>query len=184
MCAAPLSDDSGPAETIAILLLRVAGQSLAIRRSDTAEILPLPQLTRLPEAPPILRGAFHLGPELVLVLPMADLLGLTGPAEGSALYHHLLLIPRREGRSRLAFLVDRVLDITEAPSRLIPGTASFNECVEGDLRHEGALIPLIALPRLLAAREEARLAAFAARARLREESFAAGAEPEPEGNAP
>jgi chemotaxis signal transduction protein len=168
---APLADDPCSAETIAILLLRVAGQSLAIRLSDAAEILPLPELTRLPDAPPILKGVFHLGPELVLVLPMADLLGLAGPAEGIALYHHLLLIPRHEGRTRLAFLVDRVVDITEAPSRLIPGTASYNECVEGDLRHEGTLIPLIALPRLLAAREEARLAAFAARARLRAAAF-------------
>ena len=175
MHAEPLSDDLCRAETVAILLIRVAGQSLAIRQTNIAEILPLPQLTRVPEAPPILRGAFHLGPELVLVLPMADLLGLTGPVEGTALYHHLVLIPWREARTRIAFLVDRVVEITQAQSRLIPSTASFNHCVEGDLRYEGALVPLIALPRLLAAQEEARLAAFAARARLREAAFASEA---------
>lgn len=168
----PPSDPEPTAAALPVLLFRVAGQTLAIRRAEVAEVLPLPRLTRLPEAPPILRGAFHLGADLVLVLPIAELLGLIGPAEGTPLYHHLLLIPGRDQRMRLAFLVDRVLDITEAEHQPVPAVTSFNNCVEGDVRQAGALIPLVALPRLLAAHEEARLAAFAARAAARLAAFA------------
>jgi chemotaxis signal transduction protein len=162
---------------VPVLLMRVSGQTLAMRQSEVAEILPVPHLAPVPEAPPIVLGAFHLGGEPVLVLRMASLLVLAGPSEGNPLYHHLLLLPEQAAgaageRPRLALLVDRATDIVAAePTALAPGE-SFNDCVVGDVRVDGALVPLVSAGRLLTAHEAARLAAFAARAAVRADAFA------------
>jgi chemotaxis signal transduction protein len=117
-------------------------------------------------------GAFHLGGELVLVLRMASLLGLSRPPEGNPLYHHLLLLPEQPGRPRLALLVDRATDILLAePTVLAPGE-SFNDCIDGDIRLDDTLVPLVTAERLLSAHEAARMAVFAARASMRETAFA------------
>ena len=159
------------AAPLPILLLRVSGLTLAIRQGAVAELLPLPRLDPVPEAPPILRGAFHLGGTLVFVLPIAALLGLAGEAEGRPLYHHLLLLPPRSGEVRLALLADRVMAAAEAEAQLMPPGASFNDCVEGDLRHQGAVVPLLAVEKLLASRERLQLTAFAERREARARAF-------------
>lgn len=164
-----LMPSDAPRERLSpVLLMRVAGQTLAMRQQDVVEVLPLPRLAPLPEAPPIILGAFHLGGESVLVLQMAMLLGLHGPAEGNPLYHHLLLLPEQPGRPRLALRVDRVTDIVAADPTLLPPGESFNDCIEGDIRLDGALVPMLAAERLLTAHEAARLAAFAARGAARD----------------
>jgi purine-binding chemotaxis protein CheW len=164
------SDSSLP-----VLVMRVSGQTLAMRQQEVAEILAVPRLVPLPEAPPILLGAFHLGGAPVLVLRMASLLGLSRPAEGNPLYHHLFLLPERPGQPRLALLVDRATDILAAEPTVLPPAASFNGCIDGDIRLDGALVPLVTAERLLTAHEAARLAAFAARAAARDVAFAAPA---------
>jgi chemotaxis signal transduction protein len=168
-----MPSDTRPDITIPILLMRVSGQTLAMRQRDVLEILPLPRLAPLPEAPPILLGTFHLAGETVLVLPMAGLLGLVGPAEGTPLYHPLLLLPAQPGRARLALLVDRVTDIRMAAPALLPPGESFNDCIEGDVQLDGVLMPMLTAERLLTAYEVVRLAAFAARGVVRDAAFAA-----------
>jgi purine-binding chemotaxis protein CheW len=173
-----MPSDTPPDTALHVLLMRVCGQSLAMRQQEVAEILPLPRLVPLPEAPPIVLGAFHLGGDLVLVLRLAALLGLSRPAEGNPLYHHLLLLTEQAGRARggqprLALMVDRATDILAAePTVLHPGE-SFNDCVDGDIRVDGVLVPLVTAGRLLTAHEAARLDAFAARAAIREAAFTA-----------
>ena len=163
--------------SVLVLLMRVSGQTLAMRQQEVAEILPVPRLAPVPETPPIVLGAFHLGGEPVLVMRMASLLGWTLPAEGQPadsdlLYHHLLLLPERAGQPRLALLVDRATDIMAAEPTALPPGESFNDCVEGDVRLDGALVPLVSAERLLTAHEAARLAAFSARAAARDAAFA------------
>lgn len=170
MNAAPLPDNP-PDAPLPVLLLRTAGRQLAIRQSAIAEILPLPRLEMVPEAPPILLGAFHLGGETVFVLPVAGLLGLTAEPEGNPLYYHLLLLPSRSGRTRLALLVERVTESALAEPHLLAPGGSFNDCVEGDLRYQGELVPLLSVDRLLLAEERARLAAFAERSLARGAGF-------------
>ena len=167
-----MPSDTPSGMPLPVLLLRTAGQPLALRRHDVVEILPVPRLATAPGAPLIVSGCFQLGPEMVLVLPLAGLLGLAAPAEGDPLYHHLLLLADQPGHPRLALLVDRVLGLAEAaPSPLPPGD-SFNDCLEGDVRVDGNLVPLLAAPRLLTRYEVDRLADFAARAATREAVFA------------
>jgi chemotaxis signal transduction protein len=175
------SDTPRPA-FLPVLLMRVSGQTLAIHQQDVAEVLPLPRLTPLPEAPPVVAGAFHLAGEIVLVLRLAALLGLAGPAEGDALYHHLLLLHGSPGeeapgeeapgedaprRTLRALLVDRATDSASAESAPLPAGESFNDCIAGDIRIDGALVPLLSARRLLTADEAAALEAFAARAAAR-----------------
>lgn len=164
--------DISPDNSLPVLLMRVAGQTVAMKQHDVVELLPLPRLMPMPEAPPILLGVFHLAGDVVLVLPMAALLGLVGPAEGTPLYHHLLLLPKQPGRARMALLVDRVTDIVPADATLLPPGESFNDCVEGDIRLEGGLVPVLSADRLLTAYDCARLAAFAARQAERDAAFA------------
>ncbi len=157
--------------------MRVSGQTLAMRQQEVVEILPVPRLAPVPEAPPIVLGAFHLAMQPVLVLRMASLLGFADPpegrpAEGDPLYHHLLLLPEQAGRPRLALLVDRATEILAAEPSLLPPGQSLNDCAEGDVRLDGVLIPLISAARLLTAHEAARLAAFSARAAARDAAFA------------
>ena len=163
--------------SLLVLLMRVSGQALAVRQREVVEILPMPRLAPIPEAPPIVLGAFHLSGELVLALQTASLLGLSRPAEGDPLYHHLLLLPERPARARLALLVDRATDIVAADPTLLPPGESFNDCIDGDIRLDGALVPLVAIDRLLTAHETARLSAFAARTAIRDAAFAASASP-------
>ncbi|WP_419758106.1 chemotaxis protein CheW [Acidisoma sp.] len=163
-----------PGDTsLTVLLMRVSGLTLAIRQRDVVEILPVPRLAVVPEAPSVLAGAFQLAGDLVLVLRMATLLGLPAKAEGDPLYHHLLLLPAQAGRPKLALLVDRATDILEAAATILPPGESFNDCVDGEIRIEGALVPLLAASRLLTADEAARTEAFAARAVAREAAFSA-----------
>jgi chemotaxis signal transduction protein len=167
-----MPSDTPRGASLPVLLMRVAGQTLAMRQGEVVEILPVPRLAPLPEAPPIVLGAFHLAGAPVLVLRMASLLGLSGPAEGDPLYHHLLLLTERPGRPRLALLVDRATDILASEPTLLPPGASFNDCIDGDIRLDGALVPLVTADRLLTAHEAARLATFAARAAARDAAFA------------
>jgi chemotaxis signal transduction protein len=166
-----MASDTPSDVPLSVLLMRISGQTLAIRQRDVVEILPLPRLAPLPEAPPVVVGAFHLGGEVVLVLRLAFLLGLPGPAEGHPLYHHLLLLPEQPGRPRLALLVDRVTDSVAVKAALLAPGESFNDCVDGDIRFDGALVPVVTAARLLAAHEGARLEAFAARATVRDAAF-------------
>ena len=169
-----MRSDAPNEASIPVLLIRVSGRTLAIRQREVAEILPVPRLALLPEAPPVVLGAFHLAGDLVLVLRMASLLGFSDLAEGNPLYHHLLLLPEQAGRCRLALLVDRATDIVAADPTVLPSGESFNDCIDGDISLDGALVPLVAIDRLLTAHEAARLAAFAARAAVRESAFAPG----------
>lgn len=156
---------------IPLLLLRVAGHDFALRQRDIAEILPLPRLVALPEAPPVVAGAFSFAGSPVLVLPMSSLLGLSGPAEGTALYHHLILLPAVPGETRFAFRVDRVTNTIAAEPGLMPAGESFNGCVDGEIRHADALVPLLSVSGLLTGYERERLHAFAARDAVRAAIF-------------
>jgi chemotaxis signal transduction protein len=169
MSLSSMTEDAGAQASM--LVLRVAGHTLAVRQQEIEEILPLPRLSALPGAPPILLGAFQLSRELVLVLPLAGLLGLTGPAEGTPLYHHLLLLAARPGEPRLAFLVDRVTDLVTARPEPVAAGESFNGCVDGEISIETGLVPVIAVPRLVTAYEAERLRAFAAREATRVAAF-------------
>ncbi|MCB8876197.1 chemotaxis protein CheW [Acidisoma silvae] len=160
------------AAAITVLLVRVAGHSLALRQSEVVEILPLPRLAAVPDAPPILAGAFSLAGQAVFVLPLAGLLGLSGPAEGTALYHHLLLLPAKGSDARFALCVDRVTDrLAAEPPQPVPPGESFNGCVEAEIRHGDALVPLLSVQRLLTFYEREKLLAFAARASSRDALF-------------
>lgn len=157
---------SSPRDIFAIF--QFGQTTAALPREAVVELLPLPDLTRPPAAPRALVGVFNLGGEAV---PVVSLAALFGGADESSLYSHMLVV--RAGDRRTALLVDRVLDVAEAaPDAVRPADEgdSLNGCVSAQLAHDGALIPVLALERLLLAEEKARLAdiAEAAQARIDE----------------
>ncbi|MET0338739.1 MAG: chemotaxis protein CheW [Caulobacter sp.] len=158
---------NSPRDTFAII--QFGATTAALPRGAVVEFLPVPDLTRPPAAPRALAGVFNLGGEAV---PVVSLAALFGDASGEpSLYSHLVVI--RSSERRVALLVDRILDVAGAgPDALRPAEKddSLNGCVSAQLSHDGALIPVLSIERLLLAEEKARLAdiAKAAQARIDE----------------
>jgi purine-binding chemotaxis protein CheW len=148
------------------LLLDVAGTVCALPREAAAEILPLPDLQRPPADGGWLAGFANLGGRAVPVLDLARLLGLRDGPSPSGLYAHLVLVQDRS----LAWLVDRVVDLTNTPTeahRPADPAASLNGCVSGGLALGDRLVPVLDPERLLTQAERARVEAQARAAAAR-----------------
>jgi purine-binding chemotaxis protein CheW len=146
-----------------ILLFEVGGIECALRRDEVRELLPLPRLWRPPNLPKPVAGFFNLGGQAVPVVTLGILFGIearSGNAEAEA-YRHLMLVDRLSGTGPAAFLVDRVLDLVTLQSdRLSPvgESETLNGCVEAEIEHEGRLVHLLSLQRILLAEERQSLA--------------------------
>ncbi len=158
---------AGGGETVALMVAVVAEVRLALRLEEIAEILPLPLLMRLPEAPPAVRGAFRLGAAIRLVLDLRCLLDLAPPLAAIPADHHLLL-PRLQGEEAAVFLVDRVETITSGVVGSCP-EPGLNGCIAGQATIAGEVMPLITMDRLLTAAERDRIAGLARRCSARAE---------------
>jgi purine-binding chemotaxis protein CheW len=113
--------DAAPApsvETRRVLVFAVAGRTRCAELGDVREIVPITATTRLPGAPPFVRGLINLRGSLVTVMDAA--LCLYGvPADGANA--SILLVERR---GRLAgVIVDNVFDIQALPVVDVEGGA-------------------------------------------------------------
>lgn len=163
-----------------LVLIELCGQRYALAQPGVREILPLPRLSRPPGLPRALAGFFSLAGVAVPVLALHRLLGLCA-AEGAqredGLYAHLVLVDACDGERPVALLVDRVLDARPVPKgRLgpVPPGDTLNGCVEAEAELDGALVPVLAIDRLLLAQERQALADLGRQAqeRLGEWTFA------------
>lgn len=126
------------------------------------EILPLPHLHRPPAAGSMLAGFVDLGGVPLPVLDLARLLGLREAAPAPDPYRHLLLAADRAS----VFLVDRVQDLVHVPVeaiRPVDGHETLNGCVVAEIARGEALVHVLAMARILTARERGRLAELTAR---------------------
>jgi purine-binding chemotaxis protein CheW len=94
-------------------------------------------------------------------------------APEAELYRHLILVDGLAGSGPTALLVDRVLDVIRTGETQISSVRSensLNGCVEAEIDHDGRLIHLLSLDRILFAEEKQALAELgrAAQARLGE----------------
>ena len=113
--------DGAPAphvETRRVLVFAIAGRTRCAELGDVREIVPITATTRLPGAPPYVRGLINLRGTLVTVMDAA--LCLYGvPADGANA--SILLVDRR---GRLAgVIVDNVFDIQALPVVDVEGGA-------------------------------------------------------------
>jgi purine-binding chemotaxis protein CheW len=163
-----------------ILLFEVGGVGCALRRNEVRELLPVPQLWRPPALPKPVAGFFNLGGQAVPVITLSVLFGLEMPlgTKEAEAYRHLMLIDRLSGGGPAALLVDRVLDLVAVPdSRLspVPASETLNGCIEAEIEHDGALVHLLSLERILLAEERQSLAELSSKAQDRLGEWTAGA---------
>jgi len=108
-------------ETRRVLVFAIAGRTRCAELGDVREIVPITATTRLPGAPPYVRGLINLRGTLVTVMDAA--LCLYGvPADGANA--SILLVERR---GRLAgVIVDNVFDIQALPVVDVEGGAHLD----------------------------------------------------------
>jgi purine-binding chemotaxis protein CheW len=149
------------------LVFSAGGRRVAIAASTVAEVLPLPRLTRPPQAPGLLAGFLNLGGEPLPVLDVARLLDGPAPrpeATAEDIYRHVIRLNRSvAGEASAALLVDRVeaADARAEDEAAVEPDHSVNGVVAAQLRIDGAFVPVLDVSRLLLAEEQARLDALA-----------------------
>jgi purine-binding chemotaxis protein CheW len=158
--------------SLQILLFDVRETRCAIPRSAVREILPVPMLWRPPALPRPVAGFFSLGGTAVAVIRLDILFGSKDlpSSENPSLYRHLMLVGGTGAARALAFLVDRVVDVTVIDERqLCPvrEAGTLNGCVEAEIDMESHLVHLLSLERMLFAEEQQAIAALTEQAQDR-----------------
>lgn len=110
----------------------------------------------------MLAGFVDLGGVPLPVLDLARLLGLREAEPAPDPYRHLVLAADRNA----VFLVDRVQDLVQVSPeavRLVDRAETLNGCVVAEITRGEALVHVLAMARLLTARERGRVAELTAR---------------------
>jgi chemotaxis signal transduction protein len=124
--------------------LRVGEERYALAVADARTVIPLAGVAPLPGAPAALLGVCALHGQLLPVLDLAALLGVSGAA------------PRRvvisaSGGVEAGLAVDDVLDVSELPAHAEPAPAE--PLLRGRLLRDEGLVGVLDLPALLDALE-------------------------------
>lgn len=144
--------------TTVLLLLDVAGTPCALPREAVREILPLPHLHKLPATGGAIAGLLNLGGAPLIVLDLAQLLGLREQVAYDP-YSHVIALKGE----RLALLVDRASDLVEVTSddlRPVEDEMTLNGCVAQELSREAGLVSVLAPDRIFSVYDRERLAAL------------------------
>ena len=104
-------DRSG--DQVTTLGVQIAGQKWLVEMSDISEVLPLPQLTRVPMSKPWFRGVANVRGNLYCVADMASYLN-KGSADASTANRVLLVADKHSFNA--ALLVDRALGLRDTKS--------------------------------------------------------------------
>ncbi|MHB1037525.1 MAG: chemotaxis protein CheW [Pirellulales bacterium] len=96
--------ESGDRE-LEVLVFDVAEQMFGMDVARVREILPAPEITRLPHAQHVIRGVFQLRGQVVPCVSLADFLGIE-PTRGKDVERTLILTDFNQRPT--AFLVDRI----------------------------------------------------------------------------
>lgn len=120
--AAPLDERSS--SRCSLLAVRAGGEILAIQASESAKVVPLSTIHRVPHrSNKVFRGLSNHDGELLLCMSIEAALGLPEPAERT----HCVLVVAEHNRERWAFIVDSVVgvvDVDERAMRAPPMTLS------------------------------------------------------------
>lgn len=163
---------------VTLLLFDVVGRRCALRASRVRVALPLPRLSRPPEAPPALAGLLDLAGEIVPVVRMASLFGEADAGREDPLDSHIVVLRGAGLKSDLGLLVKRAVDVMDAALdavRPMEPERSFNGVVAGEVTLGAGLVHLLDADRLLLAEEKLALDSFTQRAGERVAQWAGAA---------
>lgn len=141
--------------TLDVLLFRLEREIYAIPSSNVREVVRFRSYTPVPGAPSTLPGILSQRGQIVPVVELRPLLGLTTD-EITRSARFVMVV---QGDVQMAMLVDAVLDLTKLPSdeiepapvALDPSRARF---LRGIARYEGLPVALLELDELIASLRE------------------------------
>lgn len=141
------------------LSFQLAGETFGINIEQAREILDRANLTKVPNAPPFLKGVFNLRGRIIPAVDLKTLLQLPQSEEESS--QSLLLVDLKfEGGTKLVgMVVDSVTDILDIPDREIEpppalGLDGSTGFIQGLAKVEGKVRLLLDLENLLSLEEQ------------------------------
>lgn len=170
---APVVSAAWPAQVVCFC---VGAQEYGLDIMRVKEVINPVAITRMPDAPAFLEGVIDLRGVFLGVMDLRRRLapgrppGRAGspgqdaapPGTGEAApvtSQHKYVIARIDADRRLGLVVDRVTEVRRlAPATVSPAPEGAQGCIAGLARHEGGVILLLDLDRLLAPEERAALA--------------------------
>jgi purine-binding chemotaxis protein CheW len=176
------ADGSGPAPICSLLRMAVGDEIVAVGIEDVREILQITRMTPLPRTPDFVRGVMNLRGAVVPVVDLSARLGRAPTVIGrrscivvvdchaDAHETEAHAQAQREGHEAhdhppkswvMGLLVDAVFEVFDRGASEIEaapslGTRITPEYLRGVTRAGGELVSVLALPRLLSARELAQ----------------------------
>jgi purine-binding chemotaxis protein CheW len=140
-----------------IVGFRVGRESYGVPITELHEIVRVPEITAVPDAPDYVEGVINLRGKIVSVVDLRKRLGK--PATALDRRNRILVV---EHRGRLAgMIVDSATEVLKIPeSEVETAPAMMQEggldCVTGLGKHKGRLIILLDISKLLAAQESGK----------------------------
>jgi purine-binding chemotaxis protein CheW len=147
----------GENETMALMLVRVAGRWFTLDARLVQEVAVKGAVTRVPTAPRHVLGIAGLRGGLVPVVSLEQMLAVLGPSTSDTAATLPRLVVVRSGEFEVGLVVDEIRGIinamppAHAPETGTPGHPTF---LWGEFEWQGNLVRMLDVPRLLAAAAE------------------------------
>jgi purine-binding chemotaxis protein CheW len=141
-------DQQRPTERLCVF--RLQGRGFALPVAQAVEVLPAVDYTPIPLAPPLVAGLFNLRGELIPLLRLESLFGLSPRPPGRAEQY----LVTRIGENRMALWVDRVVDIAPVEVEALGDLSPVAPYVRGRLEIGGTPTLLLDLDQIVQAAED------------------------------
>ena len=128
--------------------LRLAAEAYAVPIGNVVEIASLGDLTAVPGARPEILGVRNLRGQILPVIDLAQVLGLTATEPPRQ------LLVAESGSTQAGFAIDEVSQVGELPD---PTEGSESDFLLGTMIHEGQLLAVIDVPRIFGALQPAEV---------------------------
>jgi chemotaxis signal transduction protein len=128
--------------------LRLAAEAYAVPVGNVVEIASLGDLTAVPGARPEILGVRNLRGQILAVIDLAQVLGLTAAEPPKQ------LLVAESGSIRAGFAIDEVSQVGELPD---PTEGAESDFLLGTMIHEGQLLAVIDVPRIFGSLQPAEV---------------------------
>ncbi|MBU1118392.1 chemotaxis protein CheW [Patescibacteria group bacterium] len=111
-------DQDTKADVIQLVVFELDSEEYAVEITDIREIVRIPEITPVPDAPAFIKGIFNLRGQIVVVLDLEKKFGLK--REHTKLFEHVVIL--ESGKSVYGVLVDTVLEVLRVSKKSIKNT--------------------------------------------------------------